>query len=290
MFTPRCALKFLICVNTLMTMTQLSIGDDDGLAEPSTLASLLKTFDDEFVHITPGTGDFPASFEMGSMETPQEQPVHQVTLAASFQMAKFEIPQNLYEAVMGDNPSRWKGPRNSVEMTTWAEANIFCERVTTLLREAELLDEDEVIRLPSEAEWEYCCRAGTTSSYSFGDKATSPTDKEAKASLLDAYGWHTGNAAGNDPPVGALKPNPWGLFDMHGYLWEFTADHWHDTYSDAPTDGSPHISVSGDVQIVIRGGSWKDKHPRLRSAARQPLKIDSRDDAVGFRCVRAKTS
>jgi len=273
-------------LSLLTNWSHLCMADDSPDA-PTKRMALLKTFIDEFVSIEPGVGDFPATFEMGSTHTREEPPVHQVTLAASFEMAKFEVPQNLYEAVMGENPSRWKGPRNSAEMMSWTEANIFCERVTSLLREAGRLDDDEVIRLPSEAEWEYCCRAGTTSSYSFGDKATSLTDKEAKASLLDAYGWHTGNAAGNDPPVGALKPNPWGLFDLHGYLWEFTADHWHGSYADAPTDGSSRVLVSGDAQIVIRGGSWKDKHPRLRSAARKPLNINSTDAAVGFRCVKA---
>ncbi|MCA9076074.1 MAG: formylglycine-generating enzyme family protein [Planctomycetaceae bacterium] len=250
--------------------------------------SLLKTFVDEFVLIAPGVEQFPQSFEMGSEASPEEQPKHPVTLARPFHMAKYEVPQNLYEAVMGENPSRWKGPRNSVEMITWTDANTFCESVTALLREAHLIEQNDSIRLPSEAEWEYCCRAGTDTAYSFGDQATSPDDEGNKASLLDPYAWHTGNAAGNDPPVGALKANPWGLYDMHGYLWEFTADHWQDDHQSAPTDGSPRISSEEDAPIVVRGGSWKDRHPRLRSAARQSFKIDARDDAVGFRCVMDK--
>ena len=91
---------------------------------------------------------------------------------------------------------------------------------------------------PAKAEWEYCCRAGTTTKYSFGDEAQKPGDVTPKATLLGEYGWHTGNAAGNDPPVGALKPNPWGLYDMHGYLWEFTADGWNPDYKQAPQDGT----------------------------------------------------
>lgn len=254
-------------------------------------AALLQTFVDEFVTITPGTGKFPRSFEMGSLHSEQEQPVHRVTLDRSFAIARYEVPQNLYEAVMGNNPSRWKGPRNSAEMMSWRDANEFCTRITRLLRDAKLIAADEVIRLPTEAEWEYCCRAGTTSAYSFGERATAADDTGHQASLLDPYAWHTGNAAGNDPKVGELMPNPWGLYDMHGYLWEYTADDWHESYADAPTDGSARRSADDDSrQKVVRGGSWKDPFPHLRCAARRPFDIDARDDAVGFRCVRARVS
>lgn len=258
------------------------------LSAADEVSPLLQTFLKEFVAITPGEGQFPAAFDMGSNVSRAEQPVHRVTLDGSFAIARYEVPQNLYEAVMGENPSRWKGPRNSVEMMTWQDAVQFCERVTNVLRAHQLIAEDEVIRLPSEAEWEYCCRAGSTTAYSFGEVATQDTDTGKQASLLDPYGWHTGNAAGNDPPVGALKPNPWGLYDMHGYLWEFTSDHWHPDYADAPTDGSPRTTTAQDAQIVIRGGSWKDPHPALRSAARKPFASTAGDDAVGFRCVKAR--
>src|SRR5206468_970100 len=110
--------------------------------------------------------------------------------------------------VMGQNPSRWKGPRNSVEMMSWEDANEFCGKITRKLRKQGLIEKAEVIRLPTESEWEYCCRAGTTTKYSFGDKARKDGDVSPKASILNDYGWHTGNAAGNDPAVGVLKPNP----------------------------------------------------------------------------------
>ncbi len=278
-----------LCISLcLLLCLSLNVSCADEPEQSTRRVTLLKTFIDELVSITPGQDDFPASFEMGSTSNPEEQPVHRVTLNATFHMARYEVPQNLYEAVMGSNPSRWKGPRNSAERMTWNDAQDFCKQLTDLLQENELIDADEIIRLPSEAEWEYCCRAGATTAYSFGDKATSPTDIGAKASLLDPFAWHTGNAAGNDPAVGVLKPNAWGLYDMHGYLWEFTSDRWQDTYDAASTDGSPQANVAEEAQIVIRGGSWKDPHPRLRSAARQPYNVDAVDDAVGFRCVRAK--
>lgn len=250
---------------------------------------LLKTFHQEFVDITPGQGKFPKTFKMGSGAGPaSDQPVHEVTFAGSFAIAKYEVPQNLYAAVMGINPSKWKGPRNSVEMMTFAQAQEFCRKITAMLREANLIAADEEIRLPTEAEWEYCCRAGTTTKYSFGDEATKPGDVEPKASILDEYGWHTGNAAGNDPPVGAKKPNAWGLYDMHGYLWEFVADTWHDDYQGAPQDGSAWMSDDATAPRVLRSGSWKDKHPLLTSTARRKIDAKEVGDEIGLRCVKAK--
>jgi formylglycine-generating enzyme required for sulfatase activity len=212
---------------------------------------------------------------MGSAQgAAAERPPRRVTLTRPFHVARYEVPQNLWEAVMGSNPSRWKGPRNSVEMLSLAEAEEFCRRATDLMRAARLIGDRQVIRLPSEAEWEYVARAGTSTRYSFGDNVAD----------LDAYAWHTGNAAGNDPPVGAKKPNPWGLYDVHGYLWEWCADPWHANYEGAPTDGS--VWQSGDPQMaVLRGGSWKDPADCLTSSFRRAESKNTRDDAVGLRCV-----
>ena len=163
---------------------------------------LLQTFRGEFVQIQPGGEGFSATFTMGrgSGGNGNESPTHQVTLGYKFQIAKYEVPQNLWEAVMGSNPSRWTGPRNSVEMLSFEEAERFCKLATTQMRSAGLIQKNQTVRLPSEAEWEYVARAGTSTVYSFGDGEQQ----------LDEYGWHNGNAKGNDPPVGAKKPNPWG--------------------------------------------------------------------------------
>lgn len=259
---------------------------------PAEKLALLKTFNAEFVEITPGEGKFPAEFQMGSKNGPKsERPVRTVKMSGPFHFAKYEVPQNLYAAVMGKNPSVWGGPRNSCEMMTWREANAFCVRATAMMRQAKLIKNDEEIRLPSEAEWEYCCRAGTTTAYSFGDKATKPGDVDNKASALDPYGWHTGNAAGNDPPVGELKPNAWGLYDMHGYLWEYVSDAWHHDYTSAPKDSSSWSpGLQAKVQRVIRSGSWRDRYEDLRSATRRAIPDHVRSDAIGFRCVKAKVS
>jgi len=268
----------VLCVCCLMNM-MASLSDAEEKTEKTT--ALLKVFMEEFVEIHPGEGKFPAQFTMGREDgEKQERPARRVEMSDTFYMARYEVPQNLYRVIMGNNPSRWKGERNSVEMISWHDANSFCKKITTLLREQHLLGEEQEIRLPSETEWEYCCRAGTNSVYSFGDAAQAEGDQGKIATLLDPYAWHTGNAAGNDPPVGALKPNPWGLYDMHGYLWEFTSDDWKD---DLQTTESDSQSIS------LRGGSWKDKYEQLTCSFRKKYSKDGKDSAVGFRCVKAPT-
>lgn len=238
--------------------------------------ALLETFRQEFVLITPGKGRFPQTFLMGGASE-MASPRHTVTFAYDFWVAKYEVPQNLWQLVMGQNPSRWRGARNSVELLTFKEAQSFCERATVMMQKAKLIADDQLIRLPSEAEWEYVARAGTKTRYSFGDDI----------SQLDEYAWSTRNAAGNDPPVGALKPNPWGLYDIHGYLWEWCADHGSDGYTGKPTDGSAWQAAEETGLRVLRGGSWKDGAEKLTSDYRVLAPSNLRDDAVGLRCILA---
>ena len=237
---------------------------------------LLTTFRQEFIAINPGQGRFPSEFLMGRNDGPAtERPRHRVRLAKPFWIAKYEVPQNLWQAVMGSNPSRWKGPRNSVENLSFDEAQQFCRRITAGLRSVGLITPQQTVRLPTEAEWEYCARAGSKTLYSFGDNVQ----------LLDEHAWHTGNAAGNDPPVGAKKPNAWGLYDIHGYLWEWCQDPWHKNYDSAPADGTTWNEAGDASQRVLRGGSWKDKAEMLTSSFRLGRPTDTRDDAIGLRCV-----
>jgi formylglycine-generating enzyme required for sulfatase activity len=234
--------------------------------------ALWKTFREEFVMITPGRG-FPTELIVGA-DAATGKAGAKITFAQPFFMAKYEVPQNLWEAAMGANPSKWKGPRNSVEMLNFDEAQKFCQIATQRMREAGLITAMQVVRLPSEAEWEFCARGGTATKFSFGDDVNAIND----------YGWHTGNAAGNDPPVGAKKPNPWGLYDVHGYLWEWTSDVWGDDATTLPGDGSPR--TQGDAQYgVLRSGSWKDAADKLASGFRLRADRTIRDDAVGLRCV-----
>ncbi|MEE3076139.1 MAG: formylglycine-generating enzyme family protein, partial [Planctomycetota bacterium] len=169
---------------------------------------IVTRFRNEMIEISPGTAAFKSSFPYGQLGNEAGT----VTRAPEpFLIGQYEVPQNLWQAIMNQNPSRWKGPRNSVEMVSVADVIQFCERLTKELRELNLITQQQIVRLPTELEWEYAARAGTDTEYSFGN------DVER----LDDYGWHTGNAAGNDPPVGAKKPNPWKLYDVHGYLSEY---------------------------------------------------------------------
>ena len=247
----------------------------DDESTPEQLA-LLRTFREEFVPLEPGKEPFGADFRMGRDDGPAaEKPAHRVKLRP-FAIARYEVPQNLWQAVMGSNPSRWQGKRNSVEMLSFDDAEKFCSRATELMRAAKLIGPEQQIRLPSEAEWEYAARAGTDTLYSFGDDPAK----------LDDFGWHHGNAAGNDPPVGAKQPNAWKLYDVHGYLWEWCADTWHADYTAAPADGSPWTGGDAD-QRVLRSGSWKDPADKLTSTFRRPADRHLKDDAVGLRCVLA---
>lgn len=265
----------LACAAPVVLASLTIAAEPDATAPSGDELALLKTFRDEFVELTPGQGAYPRAFAMGSDANLAEQPEHEVTLAAPFAIARYEVPQNLWQAVMGKNPSRWKGPRNSVEMLTWDEAVEFCSRATEQLRASKLIDPKQVVRLPSEAEWEYAARAGTSTRYSFGDEVAD----------LDAHAWSTRNAAGNDPAVGVLKPNPWKLYDVHGYLWEWCADTWHDDYRGAPANGTPWTAGGDASKRVLRGGSWKDPAEQLTSTYRRPADRTTKDDAIGLRCV-----
>ena len=192
-------------------------------------------------------------------------------------MAKYEVTQELYHVVMGKNTAKFQGPRNGMDQVNWHEANEFCAKATKMLRDAKLIEAKERIRLPSEAEWEYCCRAGTTTAWSFGDDVTE----------LGKYSWFKDNSAKEDPPVGKKAPNPWGLYDMHGYVWEWCADGWHPDYKDAPTDGSAR-GAGESKDRVIRGGAYPDPAEKLRSAYRHHVPAETRSGAIGFRCVKDK--
>ena len=234
-----------------------------------TLAKLLKIFREEFLKITPGRNNFPKSVAVTDANSKK---TWNAELTFDFQVNKFEVTQDLWKAVTGSNPSRWKGPRNSVEMLTFSDAVKFCKTVTDLLKKEKLIDADQYVRLPTEIEWEYVARAGTTTKYSFGDSVDQ----------LDDYAWHTGNAAGNDPPVGAKKANAWGLYDVHGYLWEWCIDSYG---SDSPVVQLPDSQWPHVGKAVLKSGSWKDKANKLESRFRQSVDAKAKDDAVGFRCV-----
>ncbi|MCA9056925.1 MAG: formylglycine-generating enzyme family protein [Planctomycetaceae bacterium] len=244
--------------------------------------AILQRFVEESVEITPGKGPYPAAFLFGSAtQEPHTVAQREVLLSKPFRISRFEVTQELYELVTGTNPSRWKGRRNSAESMSYQDAVRFCLRLSILLRREKLIAEDQIVRLPTEVEWEYCCRAGTSTRYGFGDEPNQADEPDPKASILDEYAWHTGNAAGNDPAVGVLKPNAWGLYDMHGYLWEFVSDPYT---ADARPDPQ-QTNAASQAARIIRGGSWRDHYSLLTSTTRLAIPDHAASDAIGFRCV-----
>jgi formylglycine-generating enzyme required for sulfatase activity len=237
---------------------------------------ILKLFADEFITVPADKKAAARTFIMGSPVAPDQRPPHEVTFKDEFALAKNETTQELYQVVMGENPSKWKGPRNAVELTTWHDASAFCSKVTDLLRAGKLIGAKDAIRLPTEAEWEFACRAGTSTGWSFGDDVAD----------LTVYGWYNANSKGHDPPVGMKKANPWGLFDMHGNVWQWCWD-WYGKSSSA-SQVDPKGPVSGSNR-VLRGGSWNSPGKDLRSSCRfssAPEGLGGKT-SHGFRVVRS---
>lgn len=212
-------------------------------------------------------------FMMGSEENESEKPVHEVTLKA-FQIGAMQITQAQYEEVMGKkrkNPSNFKGKDLPVECVSWNDATEFCEKLSKRT--------GKTFTLPTEAQWEYACRAGSDTKYCFGD-----SEKE-----LGDYAWYNRNSGGKTHPVGTKKPNDWGLYDMHGNVWELCLDHWHPNYNEAPDDGRAWISEKGQgADRVVRGGSWGFVAGFCRSACRDYDSPEYRGNSLGFRvCLQA---
>ena len=211
------------------------------------------------------------SFLMGSdTDSSAEKPVHKVTLTKPFYLGKFEVTQEQWEKVMGSNPSHFKGPKLPVENVTWDD----CQSFLTKLQEKT----GRKFTLPTEAQWEHACRAGTTTKYSFGDSDTS----------LAEHGWFKSNAGSITHPVGEKKPNPWGLYDMHGNVWEWCADWYATTYPSG--DATDPQGASSGSSRVLRGGAWYDYSVGLRSSFRIYLTPVVRFSLFGLRCVMDETS
>ena len=218
-------------------------------------------------------------FLMGSPETEAERsdnegPQHYVDVPQFF-MGKYVVTQAQWQAVMGNNPSRFKGTNRPVEQVNWYDATEFCQNLSKIT--------GRTYRLPSEAEWEYACRAGTTTPFYFGE--TINTDL-ANYHALETYANEPkGEYREETTPVGQFPSNSFGLYDMHGNVWEWCADEWHENYDGAPTDGS--VWLNGDKQrSPLRGGSW-DYNPNLcRSAIRgYYYRRGDLNDDFGFRLV-----
>jgi len=201
-------------------------------------------------------------FRMGSNDgSSDEKPVHQV-MVSGFYMDKTEVTQAEYERVMGKNPSKFKNcPDCPVETVSWNDAKAYCEKVGK--------------RLPTEAEWEYAARAGTTTKYYWGN------------SMDGEYAWFHGNSGKKTHPVGQKKPNAWGLYDMSGNVWEWCSDRYDGNYYKSSPGKDPQGATS-DGSRVLRGGSWFVLDYFLRSAFRFRFLPFFRNYFRGFRCVRSR--
>ena len=201
---------------------------------------------------------------------------HEVTLTQPFKIGVHEVTQAQYEQVMGVNPSKFKGADHPVEMVSWTDAVEFCRRLSELPAEKAA---GNVYRLPTEAEWEYACRAGIKAAYSFGDDESNLGEYG-----LGEYGWCIENSDKKPHPIGSKLPNAWGLYDMHGNIGEWCQD-WYGEYpSGAVTDPTGPATGSGRV---LRGGSWSSNSGSADSANRDRIAPSFRDKWLGFRVVRS---
>jgi formylglycine-generating enzyme required for sulfatase activity len=196
-----------------------------------------------------------------------EGPAHQVTFAHDFYLGKYKVTQAQWQAVMGNNPSHFTGDLNRpVENVSWEDAQDFIAAVNLLGQ--------GTVRLPSEAEWEYACRAGTTTRFFWGD--------DPAYLNISNYAWYEHNSASVTHPVGWKLANAWGLYDMNGDVWEWCQDWWHDDYTGAPTDGSAWESPTGTSRVG-RGGAWNAFNEYCRSAFRSYDYPDNKANNIGFR-------
>jgi len=234
--------------------------------EPTLTLELAPGVTMELVHIKPGVftmgGDMDSKYGWVGVEKPK----HEVAITRGFYLGKYEVTQAQYEAVMGGNPSSWKEANRPVEQVSWTDAAEFCRRASEKTRRE--------VRLPTEAEWEYACRAGTTTDWSHGnDSAT-----------LGEYAWYLANADRQTHPVGEKKPNAWGLYDMHGNVWEWVAD-WYSAgyYASSPREDPP--GPAGGDNRLLRGGGWYLDGSFARSASRRNWLLSDRHSDMGLRAA-----
>ncbi len=228
----------------------------------------------EMVYIPSGKFTMGSPPEEKGDEYEHERPQIKDVSVSAFYMGKYEVTQAQWQAIMGNNPAYFKDNiQNPVEKVSWDDAQEFCKKLSQKTGKG--------FRLPSEAEWEYACRAGTSTAYSFGDNA----------SFLGEYAWYGDNSGSKTHKVGQKKPNPWGLYDMHGNVWEWCQDSYEKYGGENDLirkTGKAVTKENNDRSRSIRGDSWIDGYYNawgLRSANRFWAPIDLRSNSIGFRLV-----
>ncbi len=228
----------------------------------------------ELVYVAPG------SFQMGSEGgLSDENPVHAVSISRGFWLGKYEVTQAEYEAVVGTNPSNFKGARNPVEQVSWNEATAFCTKLTTRERASGRLPSGYEYRLPTEAEWEYAARGGAASKgYTY-----------AGSDNVDEVAWYGSKSGNATHPVGKLKPNELGLYDMSGNVWEWCLD-WYDSGYYGRSPNVDPANTQAATYRVFRGGSWFFVARYVRSAYRAGFGPGCAIISLGFRACLAPQS
>lgn len=229
-------------------------------------------------------GEFTMGVNDGAVDA---KPAHQVKVGA-FLMDASLVTQDVYQKIAGKNPSRQKSPKNPVEQVTWADAARFCNARSALEGLTPCYDTNtwecnfdaSGHRLPTEAEWEYACRAGTTTRYFFGDNSED----------LKSHAWFEGNSQSKPHPVSHWPPNAFGLYDMTGNLWEWCNDFYSAKYYKNSPAENPRGPKEGEKR-VLRGGAWSSQAENCASSARNCDEAGFTDvcltmDSDGFRCVR----
>ena len=221
----------------------------------------------------------PGTFLMGGTEYDDEKPVHRVTLTAGFCLGVHPVTQLQWQAVMGTTPSHFKGPKKPVEQVSWNDCQEFCAKLTAHLNGR------GAVCLPTEAEWECACRAGTTTHFHFGDVPSADL-----ANYKGSFTWNGSRKGKNrktTTDVGSFPANPWGLYDLHGNVWEWCADVYAEYTSDDQTDSNRSDRQSDDNARVLRGGSWCINTTYCRAACRLRFAPAIRRNFIGFRvCFR----
>jgi len=261
---------FVIWSVVLLTMVGAAFSEGPKQPSKEIAVTLGKGIQLEMVLIPAG------EFLMGSPDSDKdaendEKPQHRVRITQPFHLGKYLVTQEQWEAVMGNNTSRFKGPKNPVEMVSWRDCQQFLDKLN-----AKPGSGGGKFQLPSEAQWEYACRAGSTTRYCFGDNE----------SRSGEYAWDGANSGKRTHPVGEKKPNAWGLYDMHGNVWEWCQD-WYDYryYVISPVDDP--TGPSGGGERVFRGGCWGDYIWHCRSAHRLGDWPGAQRLNIGFRVARA---
>lgn len=243
---------------------------------PSTVSNLIRnSIGMEFILVPSG------EFEMGSPSNEKrrklwESPVHKVTIKKPFYLGKYPVTQEQWSKIMGSNPSYFRGEKHPVETVSWEDTQVFIQKLNAVENAGE---ENSAYRLPTEAEWEYTARAGSESSYFFGDFE----------SRLKEYAWFLENSGLETHPVGQKKPSSWGFYDLYGNVGEWVQDEYHISYKGAPSDGRAWENLFPSISVPVRirrGGGWNGNAGCCRSAERLFAAQDKKFNSVGFRIVR----